>query len=175
MKLLSIIVCGFLFAISAQANELERKVVLLGNLAYGMEAHKVKGRTAEEMIINLGVKVKGEGRDEFLKEFHRNLPAKDISFGDMIGWGTMRLPAAIALFESMDVKRDRDGNDLTERHEKNLKLAAQVLKELAAIGADFGFTDHSSSYCGVTFMGLLVVDVENGVVYEVSLTSSGEC
>lgn len=176
MKTLLALVLSLSFASFAQAKdnpEFARKAELLGKLAYGTTVHKVKAENAEEMIIKLAMKNKGETRDYIEENFRRNLPAKDIAFGDMIGWGTMKLPAAQTLFASQDAPRDENGEDLDNA--KKIKLGQQLLKELAAMGATFGYTDYSSSYCGVSFMGLLIVDEENNSIYEIALTDSGSC
>ena len=61
--------------------------------------------------------------------------------------------------------------------EANAALAQgdALLAQLDGMGAFFGFTDMGSSYCGVTFMGLLIVDVAAHKIYEVMLTGSGSC
>lgn len=150
------------------AREVERKVGVLSKMAFGYEKHKVRGDDAADMIIRLAVKQKQETREYIEENFTRNLPAKDIAFGDMGGWGTMKLPAAIALYESDDSDED------DKRPSK--KVGVQLLRELAKMeGVSFGYTDGSSGYCGILFMGLLIVDELNDTIYEVSLTPSGGC
>src|SRR5262245_60064157 len=80
------------------STEIERKVGVLGRIAFGVDKQTVKARNAEEMIIKLAMKNRGESRAEIMENFHRNLKSKDIVFGDMVGWGTMGVEAAIDLY-----------------------------------------------------------------------------
>jgi hypothetical protein len=150
----------------ADSSEIARKAQILGRIAHGAQVHQITGRNAESMIRKLGHENHGEA-----VEFTRDLPASQISFSDMSGYGTMRLQAAIALFESQDAKQDKNGVDRAQA----FPTAEQLLKELDEMGVKFGFTDSSTAYCGVSFMGLLIVDEEAGVVYEIELTDTGTC
>ncbi|MES2965830.1 MAG: hypothetical protein V4760_18255 [Bdellovibrionota bacterium] len=149
--------------------EADRLVNLVGDTAYGVSVHKVKGATAEEMIRNLA---ESEGSD--LEDFVVMAPSSDLDFGDQSGWGTIGVDGARDLYSWMDAKTNDDGDEL-EGWGEDLAKADAALETLSASGFEFGFTDGSSSYCGVSFMGLLIVDVKNGIVYEVRLTSSGSC
>ena len=155
----------------ARAKEVARKVDLLADMGYGLRVHKVKPGKGEDMVLALASEDYGLTVEDYLAEerFHVLLLSKDIAFGDMIGWGTMNLDVAQDLFASSD-----DSDALKEA--RRAGFGQVLLKELSEMsGISFGFTDGSSSYCGMSFMGLLVVDEENGVIYEVSLTGSGEC
>ena len=151
----------------AQNSEIARKAQILGRIAHGVQVHQITGRNAESIIRKLGK----ENRGGEAVEFTRDLPANGISFSDMTGYGTMRLGAAIALFESQDAKQDKNGVERAQA----FPTAEQLLKELNELGATFGYTDSSTAYCGVAFMGLLIVDAESGVVYEILLTDTGTC
>ncbi len=156
----------------ARAQEIARKIDLMADMAYGVNVRKLEPGRGEDLILKLASEHYGlESVEEFEKEesFRRNLQSKDIEFGDMIGWGTMQVEAAKDLFASGD-----DSDTLKEARRAGFgQTLVQELSEMP--GVSFGFTDGSSSYCGVSFMGLLVVDEENGIVYEISLTSSGPC
>lgn len=169
---LTLLLSSTVFA-KVNSKEVERKVGVLAGIAYGYEVHKISAKDAKEMVLKMYMERNSLSRKEALESFYENLPAKDIVFGDMIGWGTMQLDAATALFESQDLRRDDNGDDID--NSKGLALGGQILKELSRMGIKFGFTDGSSSYCGVSFMGLLIVDEENGQIYEVSLTDGGPC
>lgn len=155
----------------ARAKEIRRKIDILADMSWAINIQNVAPGKAEAIILKLAANSDGLTEKEYLEEerFHVNLPSKDISFGDMIGWGTLQLQAAQDLFASSD-----ETDALKEA--RRAGLGQVILKELSEMpGVSFGFTDGSSSYCGVSFMGLLIVDEENGVVYELSLTSSGPC
>ena len=160
-------------ALASDSSEIKRKTQLLSKIAYGAETHKVRGENAEDMMIKLYAKNTGETLAEARRTFIRNLPAKDIAFGDMTAWGSMRLPAAKSLFASQDMRKNKDGDDID--NSKGLELGDELLKELNQLGAKFGFTSGSSSYCGMSFMGLLVVDEEAETIYEIALTDGGSC
>lgn len=156
----------------ARAKEIARKVDLLADMAYGLNVQRRTPENGELIILKLAAENNGyTSIEEFEKEetFHRSLPSKNIEFGDMVGWGTMQIEAAKDLFASSD-----DSDSLKEA--RRAGFGQVLLQELSEMpGVSFGFTDGSSGYCGVSFMGLLIVDEENGVVYELSLTSSGPC
>lgn len=160
-------------ATSATKAEIARKVEVLGNIAWGLNVQKVKGKNARDMIIKLAVEMYGD-EEEVLANFLDNATSKDFTFSDQSGWGTTDLNSAIDLFRSQDGRQDEESGEEIE-NQKALKVADEILKELDAMGVVFGFTDNSSSYCGVSFMGLLIVDVDNGLVYEIQLTGGGGC
>ena len=112
-------------------------------------------------------------KEEYVREegFYFDLQSKDIEFADMVGWGTMKITAAQDLFAA-----DDDWEEGRALAAKRRGLGQVILKELSEMkGVTFGFTNGSSSYCGISFMGLLIVDEENGLIYEISLTNSGPC
>lgn len=158
----------------ARKKEIARKVDLLASMGYGLNVLTGIGETGDEMILNLAMEGSGySDREEFIKEegFIRDLQSKDIEFGDMTAWGTMKLPAAQDLFASDD---DWDNGRVLAARRRG--LGQVILKELSEMnGVTFGFTSGSSGYCGVSFMGLLIVDEENGLIYEILLTNSGPC
>lgn len=158
----------------ARKKEIARKVDLLATMAFGLHVHTEIGENGDEMVLNLAMEGSGySDPEEFIREegFVRDLQSKDIAFGDMTAWGTMKLPAAQDLFAS-----DDDWEEGRERALRRRGLGQVILKELSEMkGVTFGFTSGSSSYCGVSFMGLLIVDEENGLIYELALTDSGPC
>ncbi|CAN5567794.1 hypothetical protein BH10BDE1_BH10BDE1_34060 [soil metagenome] len=152
----------------ARQKEIARKVNVLGNLGFGARVHPAMGSTAEEMVRRLaGAHGSIIGDVDFLVDATSN----DFDFGDMTRWGTTDLASARELFAS------GDGSEADAMKEKRrATLGATILGELSRFsGLSFGFTNGSSSYCGVSFMGLLIVDEENKLIYELSLTSSGPC
>lgn len=155
-------------------NEIARKVAVLVNMAYSSDTHTVTGIDGKEMVLKLAMVNSGyTDQTEFLanEEFYVDLQPKDIQFADMIGWGTMGLQAAQDLFASDD---DAEGGRALAARRRG--LGQTIVKELSEMpGVSFGFTSGSSSYCGISFMGLLVVDEENGLVYEIALTDGGSC
>lgn len=170
----SIASCVMLLATVAMAagltnNEINEKVTQIGDAAYGVQVHKVKGATAEEMVRNLAIASNGDD-DGFIL-----LAESDqLDFADQSGWGTIRPLGARSIYSWMDEKTDENGDAIPGRDDE-LDAADELIKELGDAGLEFGFTSGSSSYCGVSFMGLLIVDVKRGVIYEISLTSSGPC
>jgi hypothetical protein len=82
-----------------------------------------------------------------------------------------KLPAARDFFASDD---DWDNGRILAARRRG--LGQVILKELSEMnGVTFSFTSGSPSYCGISFMGLLIVDEENGLIYEISLKYSGPC
>lgn len=158
---------------NANSREIERKVNVLAKIAYGAQAHNLRAGNAEEMIIQLAMKENSETRADVMERFTRNIAAKEVSIGEMPGWGTMKIPAAIKLYASMDQHRDEAGED--QDNSKALAVGESIIRELGKMGVTFGFTQSTSSYCGVSFGGLLVVDEEADTVYEIALTDSGSC
>lgn len=154
--------------------EIARKVDVLAKMAFGLRVHSVEGANGDEMVLNLAMEGSGyASAEEYIREegFVRDLQSKDIQFGDMISWGTMKISAAQDLFAA-----DDDWENGRGRAARRRGLGQTILKELSEMkGVSFGFTDGSSSYCGISFMGLLIVDEENGIIYELSLTNSGPC
>ncbi len=181
---LSILTCNVFDSVPASANtgltgearkkEIARKVNVLAGMSFGLSQHTEIGADGDEMVRNLAMEAAGySDPEEFVREegFRYDLPAKDIEFGDMTVWGTMKLSAAQDLFAS-----DDDWEEGRARAALRRGLGQTILKELSEMkGVTFGFTSGSSSYCGVSFMGLLIVDVENGIIYGLSLTDSGGC
>ncbi len=164
-----------LVSISAYAadrdSEFERKTLLLGDLAFGTESYQLKpGTSAKEMVIELAMEDSGETREELLETFLVDSDGSDVDFGDQLNWGTLTLKGALAVYSM-----DDDQPDAIRKRKAKSTLGLQLIRELAKMGAKFGFTDGSSSYCGVSFVGLLVIDEKTGRVYEIALTSSGEC
>lgn len=153
---------------AARQKEIARKVNVLSNLGFGVHVHSVKGSTAEEMVRRLAG---ANGLIDVDADFLVDATTKDFDFGDMIRWGTTDLASAKDLFAS------GDGSEADAMKEKRrATLGGTILTELSRFsGVSFGFTNGSSSYCGVSFMGLLIVDEENKLIYELSLTSSGPC
>lgn len=152
----------------ARKKEIARKVNVLGNLGFGSRTHQAQGTTGEEMVRNLAA---ANGGMNTPADFIPAGTSKDFDFGDMTKWGTTDLTSAQELFAS------GDGSEADAiKAKRRATLGKTILGELARMGrVSFGFTSGSSSYCGVSFMGLLVVDEENSVIYELSLTSSGPC
>lgn len=158
----------------ARKKEIARKVDLLASMGYGLNVHTEIGENGDEMVLNLAMEGSGySDAEEFIREegFVRDLQSKDIAFGDMTSWGTMKLPAAQDLFASDDDWEE--GRILAARRRGLGQIVLQELSEMK--GVTFGFTSGSSSYCGIRFMGLLIVDEENGLIYEIALTNSGSC
>jgi hypothetical protein len=156
----------------ARQKEIARKVNVLGNLGFGVRTHKSQGATADELVRALAI-AQGALNSAMNSnsDFLSGATAKDFNFGDMTKWGTTNLASAQELFASGD---GSDEDAIKQR--RRATLGKTILGELERIPqVSFGFTSGSSSYCGVSFMGLLIVDEENGVIYELSLTSSGPC
>ncbi len=163
-----------LVAVSALAStvsdsEIDRMTTLIGDTAYGVQVHKVNGATAEEMVRNLADQ---NGSDP--ADFKVMATSDDLEFADQVGWGTIDATTARDLYSWMDEKFDANGDEIPGRNQ-DLENADAAILGLGEGGLEFGYTDGSSSCCGVSFMGLLIVDVKNGVIYEISLTDSGPC
>lgn len=170
----SFFVSSACFAGSITEKEVARKVDILANVAFGVRVENVKAKNAEEMIIKLAMARNGDSKKDVRKNFHRNLKKEEISFSDMVGWGTMKLDAASALWNSQEThKNNKTGEE--KDNSRGLVVGDQILNELDKAGLSFGFTDGSSGYCGVSFMGLLIVDKDSETVYEIALSDSDSC
>jgi hypothetical protein len=153
---------------AARKKEIARKINVLGNIGFGVHVHKATGASAEEMVRDLAV-LDGSINDS--TDFLVGATSKDFDFGDMSKWGTTDLASAQDLFASGDGSEED-----AIKEKRRATLGKTILGELSRLGrVSFGFTSGSSSYCGVSFMGLLIVDEENGLIYELPLTSSGPC
>ena len=157
-------------AAAVPAHTVSRKVGVLGKIAYGANVHVIKGKDAVEMIKALAIQ---NGEDAGDVQIQIDLPEKEIAFGDMIGWGTLQPSVAVKLFLSQQ-HTDKEGQE-TSLSDKQVALATALIEELAKMGMKFGYTPGSSGYCGISFMGLLIVDEKNSVIYELPLTDSGSC
>lgn len=156
-----------------RAVEIDRKITILGNIAYGVELHTmtypIGSKKIGEMMVRELAEIQGSINvgDDFLV----NATSKDFDFADMTAWGTIDLESAKDLFGTSD---DSEADE--KKVKQRLTLGADILTELKAMGGiSFGFTSGSSSYCGMSFMGLLIVDEENSTIYEIALTDSGPC
>ena len=161
-------------ALAASKAAVERKVSIIAKIAHGVETHKVKAESGEEMVLKLYMKQSGEDRKEALKSFIKNANPAKLAFSDETTWGTLNTSGALTVYGWLD----SDANDDSEKRntDRQLKLADDIIRELGKMdGVSFGYTSGSSSYCGISFMGLLVVDEENGLIYEIALTSGGSC
>jgi hypothetical protein len=151
--------------------EFARKAELLGKLAFGTTTLQfTAGTSAEDMVLNMAMDDRGETKEEALQNFTVDTDGENVAFGDQIGWGTLTLKGAINVYGM-----DDDSGEAEAKRKAKESLGKQLLKELARMGAKFGFTDGSSSYCGMSFVGLLIIDEKTGRVFEIALTSSGEC
>lgn len=159
----------------ARKREIRRKVNILADMSFGLRVHEMKPGKTEDLILALAAENYGASVEEYEKEnaFHRMLPSNEINFGDMIGWGTMNISSASDLFATDDNVEDTEHIVKSKRRGSFGQILLMELSKMSGVG--FGFTDGSSGYCGVSFMGLLIVDEENGLVYEFALTSSGPC
>ncbi len=151
--------------------EFERKAILLGKLAYGTEVHQMKANSsAQDLVVEMAMENSGETKEETLESFSIDSDGSDVAFGDQIGWGTLTLKGAMNVYGM-----DDDNDDAQKKRNAKETLGVQLIKELAKMGAKFGFTDGTSSYCGISFVGLLVIDEKTGKVFEIALTDSGSC
>lgn len=163
-------------ALAASKNAVERKVNIIAKIAHGVETHKVKAESGEEMVLKLYMKQSGEDRKEALKGFIRNANPAKLAFSDETTWGTLNTSGALTVYGWLDSDVNDDSEERKRNSDRQLKLADDIIRELGKMdGVSFGYTSGSSSYCGISFMGLLVVDEENGLIYEIALTSGGSC
>lgn len=159
----------------ARKQEIRRKVNILADMSFGLLVHEMKPGKTEALILALAAENYGSSVEEYQKEnmFHQMLPSSEIQFGDMVGWGSMNISSASDLFAADD---NVEEPEQVVKSKLRASFGQILLKELSKMsGVGFGFTDGSSGYCGVNFMGLLIVDEENGLIYEFALTSSGPC
>jgi hypothetical protein len=151
--------------------EFERKVNLLGKLAFGTTTTQAEpGKAALEVLIEMAMESRGETREETLENFLVDSDGSGVEFADQSGWGTLTLVGAMNIYNL-----DDDNEDAQKKRNAKMKLGNQLIKELSKMGAKFGFSDSASGYCGLSFVGLLVIDEKTGKVYEIALTNSGSC
>jgi hypothetical protein len=161
--------------LAAPSTVIEKKMRILGNIAYGYSVERVKGETARDLMRAFAVK-QGLDGEEFDESYLPRVKANDVTINDRLSWGHLSLSQAQEIFSQTEAKVDEDGNELDEKKAaSNARVAEAVINELAELGMEFGVSTHASGYCGVSFGGLLVIDVEKGKIYEISLTPSGSC
>lgn len=171
MKFLSFILAMSLTA-SAFAG-VKEDVQALGQLAFGSNEYKVKGKTAEAIFKN------------FLQEDEElvNKEAKDMDWSDEVDEGFTSLSSAIEMggFAEGVYEEQMEGAEGAElaKLKKDLtalkKGWAPLINKLDKQGVKFGYTGHGPGYCGVSFVELIIVDEKEQKVYEVYLSAGGEC
>lgn len=182
--ILSAILVAQLFSTSAFAS-VASDVEILGKLAMGTNVQSVKGKSAEHIFMNWLEKEYGEDEE-------RQLVFKEIdemAYGDEVNEGFTSTKSALqmnefaisALTENIDDLEhmgDEADQDIKEIKAKVYDLQykwAPVIKRLERQGVKFGYTGNGPGYCGVSFVEMIIVDPKEQKVYEVYLSTSGEC
>lgn len=171
MKFLSFVLAMSLTA-SAFAG-VKEDVTALGQLAFGSNEYKVRGKTAEEMFKN------------FLQEDEElvNKEAKDMDWSDEVEEGFTSQKSAIEMggFAEGVYEEQMEGAEGTDLAKLKKELSAlkrgwaPMINKLGKQGVKFGYTGHGPGYCGVSFVELIIVDEKEHKVYEVYLSAGGEC
>lgn len=171
MKFLSFVLAMSLTA-SAFAG-VKEDVQALGQLAFGSNEYKVKGKTAEEMFKN------------YLQDDEElvNKEAKDMEWSDEVEEGFTSLKSAIEMGTFAEGVYEEqlegaEGKDLAKLKKEIAALKrgwAPMINKLGKQGVKFGYTGHGPGYCGVSFVELIIVDQKEQKVYEVYLSQGGEC
>lgn len=182
-KFLSVLLVAQLFSAQTFAS-VASDVELLGKLAMGTNVQSIKGKNAESIFMNWLEKEYGEDEDRKLvfKEI------EDMAYGDEVDEGFTSTRSALkmnefaigALTESVD---DLENEDDKEPEIKELKVKvfdlqhkwSPIIKRLERQGVKFGYTGNGPGYCGVSFVEMIIVDPKEQKVYEVYLSTSGEC
>ncbi|MGZ3695163.1 MAG: hypothetical protein ACXWQO_13570 [Bdellovibrionota bacterium] len=178
MKNVALLILALLptLALAAKPDaEIARKANVIGNVAFGIQTHKVRGEDALDMVIALNMKQSGDTRADAAKNVKANAKDKDAGFSESVGWGVFaNANEAAKYFANLQAAQDNKTGEEKD-NSKQIALGQQIIKELGKMGAKLGFTDATSGYCGVSFGGLLVIDEEGDTVYEISMTDSGSC
>lgn len=152
-------------------------VLALGKLAMGFDSHSVKGRTAEKLFTNFLTKEYGEADELVFKEID------EMDYGDEVDEGFTSLASAKAMsgFAESALEEKMEGLDGSELAQAKKEFAllkknwGKLIEKLSKQGVKFGYTGNGPGYCGVSFVELIIVDVEGQTVYTVYLSESGEC
>lgn len=175
-RIFSLTLIAFAFAASARTTteqvQIDRAMTVLEETASSGEdatSHfsktKVKGKTAREMLKNYAEK-SGYDMDEvkiMLRLKSDELPESDDGTSlvglarnvDVVGY-------------AVDVYSNLDPKTLDEAQKKALK----ALFDLTNSGVLVGVESSGWVVCGVTFPALIVLDVENGIVYSLIPTNT---
>ena len=137
---------------------------LLGNQIHSLTEKKVKGETAEEMLLNYAwddetvVLNYPQGDD---------LPASDQDSRV----GLLRLKDAVDLAMANPFEYGEPTRAQIEITEIEL---TKLFVELKNAGALLGYTTAGSAVCGVYFPSMLILDKNSGKIYEI-VAVGGEC
>ncbi len=167
---------------STRSEMIKKQVEALAQAGYGFDTYKVGGATVEQIILNYEKQeLSYEGEDLVVtpKEFDT------IAWSDEAGVGTTSAKTASDLSSYMisdlnEYLQNVDDTD-SEYKEKTAQIKeikaswGKAINLLTIAGAKFGYTGNGPGYCGVSFVTLLVIDVETGTVYQIYMSASGVC
>lgn len=156
----------------------------LGKIAYGVEVHKVKGKSAREMFKQFLAQDTGENfKDIQLVDKEAN----QIEFGDETDEGFTSMKSAIQLISApiYELEQFVDDSGLEpadpKLRQKRLQLKLMRTKWAPAIlamigtGVEFAYDGHGPGYCGVSFVRLFVIDPHSKTIYIINLSEGGQC
>ena len=183
-KFLAMIVVSQLICSSSFAS-VASDVELLGQLAFGTNVHATKGKSAEQIFENWLLKEYGE--DDERKLIFKEI--EDMAFGDEVDEGFTSTRSALLMndfaistltdnIEDLEHMGDEVDSELQAAKAKVYDLNkkwAPVVKRLERQGVKFGYTGNGPGYCGVSFIEMIIVDPKEQKVYEVYLSTSGDC
>lgn len=173
-----------MMSISSAFADIKSDVLMLGDLAMGTNVQSVKGKNADQIFLNWLEKEYGE--DDERKLVFKEID--DMAYGDEVDEGFTSTKSALKMNEfAISSLADRidslEGDEENEQEIKELKAKAYdlqykwelIIKRLERQGVKFGYTGNGPGYCGVSFIEMIVIDPKEQKVYEVYLSTSGEC
>ena len=184
MKAVTLILNLLFISLTSQAGtrsaEIESQVKALAQLGYGYTSYSAKGTTAQELVTSF---LQGYYHDGELETGYKEY--SEMSWGDEVEQGLTSIASALQMkyfviqwIESMVEDLDASEPEVLKAQklvERVNRLWNPTIKSLAKSGAQFGFTGHGPGFCGISFITLLVIDVDAGVVYDVNLSEGGPC
>lgn len=173
------------FTFSNAIAGVKEDVAQLAKLAHGSDVHSIKGKTAESIFMNWLEKEYGEDEERVLK-FKE---IEEMAYGDEVYEGFTSTRSAMEMKDfaiSPLEERIEDYEHMGEESEVDLEATkaqiydlnkkwSPIIKRLEKQGAKFGYTGNGPGYCGISFVELIVIDPKEQKVYEVYLSTGGEC
>jgi hypothetical protein len=161
---------------SATAAQIEKAMDLISETAQGgvQKTILMPNQDAKEMLKDFAWKKYQIPPEEFEESW---VPKEDSAWEiDSGAWSLSNLASAKIYVKS--ALQNAQNNDLSEPDEKayqealaKAKTAFEILGQASPVA--YGVAPTGAVQCGVSFAALIVMDLENGIVYEVAMEGSG--
>jgi len=177
-----IVLLAFFVAVDASAKNIkvEQKVAqvatALEQVATGVEVLEfTPGLSVHDALLEIALK---SGYSEDVEEFESNWMGNGDAWGaDEMDWGSEALEGAQD-YISGNIKyyheEGYDEDETEEQYQAKLAIASKafaVLKGLPTV--KYGVAPMGAIQCGVTLAALIILDIENGKAYKITMESGG--